>query len=290
MLQIKRLATGLLNLDAMMGGGIPVGRIIEVYGYPHSGKTTLALEISKVFRKTLLMDFEHETDPDYHRALSVSCDVVQPMTFEQGVDDFFKVIWNGGKVKNAKYDCLIIDSIGSAITNKQMEKDIADDTVGALAQKVTQWCRKAEKVFKPLGVTAIVINHRKQTIGGFGGDYTPGGMQLKHSAGIRLALHGSKNRIHEDGVTCNIRQVKNKVCQQIPFDKCEYLIERGKGISRGYEVFLIAEEAGIIEKRGHWYCIGEQKFQGQKALIDVLDDSAVLRKKLYAKAKENNNT
>jgi len=284
---IKRIKTGLVNLDEMMGGGIPVGRIIEVYGYPHSGKSTLCLEISKAFKNTLLIDFEHETDPDYHKALGVKVDVVQPITFEQGVDDFFRVIWNGGKVKKSKYDCLIIDSIGSAITNRQMEKDIADNTVGELAQKVTQWCRKAEKIFKPLEVTALVINHRKQKIGGFGGDYTPGGMQLKHSAGVRLALHHSKNRVHEDGITCNIRQVKNKVCQKVPFSTCEYLIERGLGISRGWELFEKAEQAGIIEKHGHWYHIGEQKFQGQKALVSVLDESAVLRKKLYAKIDQN---
>lgn len=283
MKKIKRIKTGLIRLDAMMGGGIPVGRIIEVYGYPHSGKTTLALEIAKVFKKTLLIDYEHETDPDYHKALNVKVDVVQPMTFEQGVDDFFKIVWNKGKVKKSKYDCLIVDSIGSAITNRQLEKDIADNTVGELAQAVTKWCRKAEKIFKPLGITAIVINHRKQKIGGFGGEYSTGGMQLKHSAGIRLALHGSKNRVHDDGVTCNIRQVKNKVCQSVPFDRCEYLIERGKGVSRGYEIFLEAEQKGIIKKSGHWYKIGEQKFQGLKALLEVLDSSAEIRNKLYDK-------
>jgi len=286
--KIKRIKTGLIRLDEMMGGGLPVGRIIEVYGYPHSGKTTLALEFSKVFKKTLLIDFEHETDPEYHKSLGANVDVVQPMTFEQGVDDFFKAVWNGGKIKKSKYDCLIIDSIGSAITNKQLEKDIADNTVGELAQAVTKWCRKAEKIFKPLGITAIAINHRKKQIGGFGGEYSCGGMQLTHSSGIRLALHGSKNRIHDNGITCNIRQVKNKVSQNITFDTCDYLIERGKGFSRGYELFLQAEPAGVIVKSGHWYSIGEQKFNSLKSLLEVLDGSEEIRKKLYEKIAQNN--
>lgn len=285
---IDRIKTGMVKLDAMMGGGIPKGRIIEIAGYPHSGKTTLALEISKLFRKTLYVDLEHETDPDYHKAMLVNVDIVQPMIFEEVMDEFFgetiaAMNKKGGK---APYDLMIIDSIGSALTAEQYEKPLMDRTVGSLARAVTGWCRKAEKIHKNFGITTLVINHRKPAITSRG-EYNPGGLQLTHSAGIILSIHGGRSDIwKDDGMIMHMKMPKNKVTGAIPLTECEYLIRRGRGISRGWEAFCIGEELGLIKQEGHHYKIGKHEFVGRHEMTEYLDDAPDVREVIAGKWRE----
>ena len=235
----KFIETDFVLLNRMLGGGVPVGKIIEIFGFEGCGKTTLAMELSKVFKQVYYMDFEHELDTRYAKSIGAKfATFKQPVTFEDGIDDFFRSL----KRDKERCDLLIIDTIGSAITNEQLEKELKDNTVGSLPGKVTIFLRKAEKILKPLGITLILLNHKKETIGAGFGDkyYTPGGRQIKYSASIRLSLTEKKNNVYEDdGIIVNIWTKKNKVAQEMIDKNCMYMIRRGLGMLRGEETFRI---------------------------------------------------
>lgn len=268
----KFIETDFLLLNRMLGGGIPVGKIIEIFGFEGCGKTTLAMELSKEFKHVYYMDFEHELDTRYAESIGAKfATFKQPITFEDGIDDFFKHLKKGKKC-----DLLIVDTIGSSITNEQLEKDLKDNTVGSLSGKVTIFLRKAEKILKPLDITLILLNHKKETIGGgFGSKfYTPGGRQIKYSASIRLSLTEKKNAIYPkpDGIIVNIWTTKNKVAQEMQDENCMYMIRRSLGLLRGEETFRLGLEANVIKKEGQSFKIASKSFRGKKAIIDFLCD------------------
>lgn len=291
MKHIEFVPTGLLRLDDMLGGGIPKGQFIEIYGYEYSGKTTLALEISKVFNNVLYVDFEHKSDPIYHNAIGAKVEVQEGVVLEQSMDEVLKKIGDRAKKKNKKlqYDLVIIDSLGASMPKAEYEADLVDSTIGALAKAITRFLRKASNVFPAYGITCIMVNHRKDKIGiSFGdSDYTPGGRQIKYSSLVRLALHRAGQKIYKDvdGNFCRIRQTKNQASSNVPFDKCEYLIIRGRGIIRGFEAFDIGLSTGLIKQGGHWFTIGNKKCKGAVEMIEFLEQHDRLRKVIYEKSK-----
>jgi len=271
----KWITSDFILLNQMLGGGIPVGHIIEVFGFEGCGKTTFALELSKLFKKPYMIDYEYALDKTYMDLLGVKlAKATQPVTFEEGVDNFFRAL------KKHKFDCLIVDTIGSAISEAEIEKELKENTMGIRAQKVTVFCKKAEKICKPLGITVILLNHKKDRIGGGFGDkyYTPGGRQIKFSASIRLSVTKKKCKdFPDDGIIMNIWTKKNKVAQNIPFQNCKYVIRRGMGIIRGEETMRLGIEAGVIKIDKQMYKIGSKSFRGKAKLIDFLNSEERVR-------------
>jgi len=272
----KWIKTDFILLNEMLGNGIPVGKIIEIFGFEGCGKTTLALELSKCFSKTYYIDYEHELDENYVKGIGAKLSKLEcPETFEEGIDNFFHSL-----KKNEKYDLLIIDTIGSAITNEQIEKDLKDNTIGSLSQKVTIFLRKAEKILKPMGITLILLNHKKDKIGiGFGGEryYTPGGRQIKYSSSIRLSITQKKDKIFDDGIISNIWCVRNKVAQGDYLRNCEYIIVRGKGIIKGEEGLRLGTELNIVKRQGQSFVIGKKSFRGKKEVIEFINSNDKIR-------------
>jgi len=278
------LPTEFIRFNKMLAGelpgGIPTGKIIEIFGFEGCGKTTVALELSRIFKSVYYIDFENELDMEYVAMLDAHLSkVIQPVTFEEGIDLFFR------DLKKKKYDCLIVDTIGSAITEGEIEKELKDCTVGIRAQKVTIFCKKAEKILKPLGVTVILLNHKKDRIGsGFGERfYTPGGRQIKYSASIRLSITEKKCKIFDDAIITNIWTKKNKVAKKLDVPNIEYIIRRGKGISRGEEAMCLGLETGVVKKTGQTFKIGSKTFRGKVEVIEFLDAEVKVRKAIYDK-------
>jgi len=200
--------------------------------------------------------------------------------------DFFK------DLKKKNYDLLIIDTIGSAITKDQLEKDIEENTIGSLANRVTLFLRKAEAILKPLGVTVILLNHKKDKIGGFNQKhYTTGGRQILFSSSIRLSVTKKKANIFtepEESIITNIWINKNKVINKPTVSNCMYTIIRGKGISRGEECFRLALDTGMITIKGQMFHIGKKSFRGKRNIVEFLDEHKEIRDKINEKWIEAN--
>jgi len=280
--RVKRwVETDFTLFNQMLGGGVPEGKIIEIYGFEGCGKTTLALELSKYFKSVFYIDYEHELDLEYVEKIGAKIkNIIQPISFEEGVDEIFHEFKEG-----KRYDLIIIDTIGSAITNEQIKKDISEATMGSLAQKVTIFLRKAEKILKPMNVTIILLNHKKDLFGaGFGEQhYTPGGRQIKFSASVRLSITQKKDTIFDDSIITNIWVKKNKVISYNAIQNCFYTIRRGMGIIKGEESFRLGTELNIIKKEGQSFSIGSKKFCGKKEMIDFLNISEEVRKHINEK-------
>jgi recombination protein RecA len=287
----KRISTEFFKLDEMLGGdnpGIPVGKGIEIGGFPGSGKTTLALEISKQFEKPCLIDWEYETDDDFLKMLGVkNLEILRPETWEEGVDSFFHKIL---KNKKKQYDLVILDSVGAAMTKRELEADVGDNIVGHKAIKVAQWAKKANSIYKRLGITCIALNHRHKEIGAFGKDYTPGGRALNHLVSVKLMMSKAKGKLGENSLSSNIVQIRNKTKDGNEYGRCSYQIVRGEGLSRGFESLELGIECGLIKISGAWYHFGEEKFNGMKSIVEVLDQEEELRKVIIDewKSKINN--
>lgn len=276
--KIERISTGFFKLDQMLGGdtpGMPKGKGIEFGGYPGSGKTTLALEISKQFKKPCLIDFEYETNDAFLKSLGVTnLEIIRPETWEEGHDKFFKKI-----LKNQKkqYDLVIVDSVGAALTDRELNAEIKENIVGHKTIKVAQWAKKANSVYKRLGITSIVLNHRHKEFG-TGKDYTPGGRALNHLVSVKLMMSSGRGKLGDNSLTSYVTQIRNKTMDGLEYCKCDYQIVRGKGISRGYEALRIGIECKMIQVKGAWFHFGDEKFNGQRNIVELLDNESELRK------------
>lgn len=303
----KRIKTGLIRFDEMIGGGILEGSRIEIYGREDCGKSTFALEVSKAFKKPYMIDFEHKMSEEYAQIINPELsekkgNLLRGNTLEESLDTFlgeFEDILKKNIARKKKkekevqnFDLLIIDTIGSASTLELIESKLSDKKrVGSLARAVTDFLRnKAEKILTPYGCTTLMLNHKKPTIGAKPFEeqsYTPGGIHLSYSAQIRIAMGRKANRIYEDGITASFWQKKNHTTMTETPKNCEYIIRRGHGIVRGFESLLIGIENGIIKEEGTSYVIGDEKFRGQKAIADFLNETPELQKAIY-EAHQNN--
>ena len=291
-MQVDAISTGSLGLDMALGvGGVPRGRIIEVYGPESSGKTTLALHILAEAQKqggeVAFIDVEHALDPVYARALGVDIDnllVSQPDSGEQALEIAEALVRSGA------IDVLIVDSVAAMTTKAEIEGEMGDSHVGMLARLMSQAMRKLTSIISKSNCVAIFINQIREKIGVVYGnpETTPGGRALKFYASVRMEVR--KGEAIKDGTTIignrtRVKIVKNKVAP--PFRECEFDILYGKGISRSGEVLDLAVDLDIINKSGSWFSYeGQRLGQGRDNIKELLQNTPQLMQEVEEKIKK----
>lgn len=289
---VEVIPTGSLALDMALGiGGLPKGRIVEIYGPESSGKTTLALHVVANAQRAggvaAFIDAEHALDPVYARKLGVDTDsliVSQPDNGEQALEIADMLIRSGA------LDVIVIDSVAALVPKAEIEGEMGDSHVGLQARLMSQALRKMTGALAQAGTTAIFINQLREKIGVMFGnpETTTGGNALKFYSSVRLDIRRVTSIKDGDQVIGNqvrVKVVKNKVAP--PFRKAEFDIMFGEGISRAGEVFGLAVANDIIEKSGSWYSYGGSKLgQGADACKALLKDNPELLDELEAKVRE----
>ena len=286
---VQVIPTGSLALDVALGiGGLPRGRVIEVYGPESSGKTTVALHAvanaQKAGGNAAFIDAEHALDPVYARALGVDTDsllVSQPDTGEQALEIADMLIRSGG------IDIIVIDSVAALVPKAEIEGEMGDSHVGLQARLMSQALRKITGALSATGTTAIFINQLREKIGVFFGspETTTGGKALKFYASVRIDVRRIET-LKEAGAPVGNRTrakvVKNKMAP--PFKQAEFDIVYGKGISREGAIIDMGVEAGIVRKSGSWFTYGDDQLgQGKENVRQFLVDNPELANEIEQK-------
>jgi recombination protein RecA len=289
---VEIIPSGSIALDVALGiGGLPRGRVVEIYGPESSGKTTLALHaVANVQRAggvAAFIDAEHALDPEYARKLGVDVEqllISQPDTGEQALEIADILIRSGG------IDVLVIDSVAALVPKAEIEGEMGDSHVGLQARLMSQALRKITGGLSNSGTTAIFINQLREKIGVFFGspETTTGGKALKFYASIRLdirRIETLKEGTDAVGNRTRVKVVKNKMAP--PFKQAEFDILYGHGISREGEIIDLGVEHGFIRKSGAWYtCEGDQLGQGKENARAFLIDNPQLSDELEIKIKQ----
>ncbi|MDO4590366.1 MAG: recombinase RecA [Slackia sp.] len=283
-LEVGFIPTGALALDAALGiGGVPRGRIVEIYGPESSGKTTLALQILAEAQAlggiVAFIDAEHALDPTYAARLGVDIDEVlisQPDTGEQALEICDML------VRSNAIDAIVIDSVAALVPRAEIEGEIGDSSVGLQARLMSQALRKLAGSLAKSNTTCIFINQLREKIGVMFGnpETTTGGRALKFFSSVRIdirRIETLKSKSNEPiGNRVRAKVVKNKVAP--PFRQAEFDLMYGTGISREGCVIDMGVEAGIVKKSGAWYTCGEQRLgQGREAAKEMLRTNPDLR-------------
>jgi recombination protein RecA len=288
---IDVVPSGSILLDEALGiGGYPRGRIIEMYGPESSGKTTLALhaiaEAQKLGGVAAFVDAEHALDPVYAKNLGVNIDqlwVSQPDTGEQALEITENLVRSGA------VDIIVVDSVAALTPEKEIEGEMGDAVMGMQARLMSQALRKLTAIVGKSNCIVIFINQIRMKIGVMFGnpETTTGGQALKFYSSVRLEIRRIETidgKGDEDAIGNRVRVkvVKNKVAP--PFRKCELDIYFGKGISASASLLDSAVKHGIIDKRGAWYTMGEEKIgQGKENAVNYIEQNAELAKKIEEK-------
>ncbi|MDO3682388.1 recombinase RecA [Micromonospora sp. C28ISP2-4] len=291
--QTAVIPTGSIALDVALGvGGLPRGRVVEIYGPESSGKTTVALHAVANAQRAggiaAFIDAEHALDPEYARALGVDTDallVSQPDTGEQALEIADMLVRSGA------IDIIVIDSVAALVPRAEIEGEMGDSHVGLQARLMSQALRKITGVLNNTGTTAIFINQLREKIGVMFGspETTTGGRALKFYASVRLdvrRIESLKDGTDVVGNRTRVKVVKNKVAA--PFKQAEFDIMYGKGISREGSLIDVGVEQAIIRKSGAWYTYdGDQLGQGKEKAREFLrenpDVAAEIEKKILEK-------
>lgn len=291
-LNIDHISTGSLSLDIALGiGGLPRGRIVEIYGPESSGKTTLALHCIAQGQKSggnvAFIDVEHALDPVYASALGVDIDsllVSQPDTGEQALEITEALVRSGA------IDIIVLDSVAALVTKQEIDGEMGDSHVGVQARLMSQALRKLTGAIAKSNCVAIFINQLREKVGVVYGnpEVTPGGRALKFYSSVRIevrrgeALKSGGDRI---GFRTKAKVVKNKVAP--PFKEAEFDIMFGKGISRIGELLDLAVENDVIAKSGAWFSYnGERLGQGRDNVKQLLTDNTELAQEIEEKTLE----
>ena len=289
---VDAIPTGSMTLDMALGiGGVPRGRIVEIYGPESSGKTTVALQIvaeaQKLGGEVAFVDVEHALDPVYARALGVDIDnmlVSQPDSGEQALEIAEALVRSGA------LDVIVLDSVAAMVTKAEIDGEMGDTHVGQLARLMSQAMRKLTSVISKSNCVAIFINQVREKIGVIYGnpETTPGGRALKFYSSVRIEVRKGeaiKNGAEVIGNRTKCKVVKNKVSP--PFKECEFDLFFGKGISREGEVVDLAVELDIIHKSGAWFSYeGDKIGQGRENTKEWLKNNPDKAKEIEEKIKQ----
>ena len=290
-LDVEAISTGCLSLDMALGvGGVPKGRIIEVFGPESSGKTTLALHIVAECQKhggsAAFIDAENALDPEYAKNLGCNADellVSQPDSAEQALDILQKLL------ETAALDVIVIDSVAALVPIKELEGQIGDMTVGLQARLMSQALRKLSGPINKSRTCVVFINQIREKIGVMFGspETTPGGRALKFYASVRLDIRriaAIKVGTDMTGNRTRVKVVKNKVAP--PFKMTEFDIMYGKGISYAGDLLDLALQGGVVEKMGSWFSYkGDKVAQGREKVKILLESDEKLLKSVLSDVK-----
>jgi recombination protein RecA len=290
--EIAVIPTGALSLDVALGiGGLPRGRVVEIYGPESSGKTTLALHVIAEAQNlggiAAFIDAEHALDPIYARKLGVNIDellISQPDTGEQALEITETL------VRSNAVDVIVIDSVAALVPRAELDGDMGDSLPGLQARLMSQALRKLTAAISRSGASVVFINQIREKIGVMFGspETTTGGRALKFYASVRLDIRRQdaiKNGTESVGVRTKVKVVKNKLAP--PFREAEFDVIYGEGVSKAGTVLDAAVEQGIVEKSGTWYSYKTERIgQGRENAKKWLQDNAVTLVDLEAKVRE----
>ena len=290
-LDVEAISTGCLSLDMALGvGGVPKGRVVEIFGPEASGKTTLALHIvaecQKNGGKAAFIDAENALDPEYAKNLGCNADellVSQPDSAEQALDILQKLL------ETAALDVIVIDSVAALVPIKELEGQIGDMTVGLQARLMSQALRKLSGPINKSRTCVVFINQIREKIGVMFGspETTPGGRALKFYASVRLDIRriaAIKVGTEMTGNRTRVKVVKNKVAP--PFKMTEFDIMYGKGISYAGDLLDLALQGGVVEKMGSWFSYkGDKVAQGREKVKILLESDEKLLKSVLSDVK-----
>ncbi|HTL89482.1 MAG TPA: recombinase RecA [Leptolyngbya sp.] len=290
-MKVETISTGALTLDLALGGGLPKGRVIEIYGPESSGKTTLALhavaEVQKAGGIAAYVDAEHALDPSYSAALGVDIAnllISQPDTGESALEIVDQL------VRSTAVDIVVVDSVAALVPRAEIEGEMGDSHMGLQARLMSQALRKITGNIGKSGCTVVFINQLRQKIGVTYGspETTTGGQALKYYASVRLdirRIQTLKKGTEEFGTRAKVKVAKNKVAP--PFRIAEFDIIFGKGISTLGCLVDLAEETSVIVRKGAWYSYkGENISQGRDNAIKYMEERPELAKDIEVQVRE----
>ena len=294
-MNVEAIPTGALSLDVALGiGGIPRGRIIEVYGPESSGKTTLALhviaEAQKMNGEAAFIDAEHALDPVYAKHLGVDIDnliVSQPDTGEQALEIAEALVRSGA------LDIIVVDSVAALVPKAEIDGDMGDSHIGLQARLMSQALRKLAGAINKTKTVIVFINQLREKVGIMFGnpETTPGGRALKFYASVRMDIRKVENLKQDGEVVGNrarVKVVKNKVAP--PFREAEFDIMYGKGISKEGNIVDLAVNLDIIEKSGSWFSYNDSRIgQGRENVKKFLIENPDIMKEIEEKIRDNFN-
>jgi recombination protein RecA len=289
-MKVETIPSGALTLDLALGGGLPKGRVIEIYGPESSGKTTLALhaiaEVQKAGGVAAFVDAEHALDPSYAAVLGVDIEnllVSQPDTGEMGLEVVDQL------VRSVAVDIIVIDSVAALVPRAEIEGDMGDAHMGLQARLMSQALRKITGNIGKSNCTVIFLNQLRQKIGVVYGnpETTTGGNALKFYASVRLdirRIQTLKRGTEEYGIRAKVKVAKNKIAP--PFRIAEFDIIFGKGISTLGCLIDLAEETGVLKRKGAWYSYnGDNIGQGRDKTLTYLEENTTLAKEIEQKVR-----
>ena len=289
---VDSISTGSISIDFALGiGGVPKGRIIEIYGPESSGKTTLALHIIAEAQKgggeAAFVDAEHALDPAYARALGVDIDNLLISQPDVG-DDALAI--TELLVRSGAVDVVVVDSVAALVPRSEVDGDIGDASVGVVARLMSQALRKLASSISRTNCVVIFINQLREKIGVVYGnpETTPGGRALKYFSSVRIdvrRVEAIKAGTEQIGVRTRAKIVKNKVAP--PFREAEFDIMFGEGISKSGELLDLGIKLELIEKGGAWYTIGETRLQGRDNVKDYLKENPAIAEELEAQIRKD---
>ncbi|MBQ8974967.1 MAG: recombinase RecA [Oscillospiraceae bacterium] len=289
---VEAIPTGSISLDLALGiGGVPKGRIVEIYGPESSGKTTLALQVVASAQQrggeAAYIDVEHALEPAYARALGVDIEnllISQPDTAEDALNIAETLVRSGA------IDVLVVDSVAALVPRSEIEGEMGDSSVGVIARLMSQALRKLAGCISKTNCVVIFINQLREKIGVMYGnpETTPGGRALKYFSSVRIdvrRIETLKNGSEMIGNRTRAKIVKNKVAP--PFREAEFDIMYGEGISKYGELVDLAVKLDIIEKGGAWFTVGETRIQGRDNVKQYLKDNPDIANEIEEKIRAN---
>ena len=289
---VEAISTGSLSLDLALGiGGVPRGRIVEIYGPESSGKTTLALHILASAQKTggevAFIDVEHALEPAYARALGVDIDsllISQPDTGEQALEITEQLVRSGA------LDVVVVDSVAALLPRSELEGEMGESSVGVIARLMSQALRKLAGTVSRTNCIVVFINHLREKIGVMYGnpETTPGGRALKYFSSVRIDVRRIETlKVGGEmiGNRTRAKIVKNKVAP--PFKEAEFDIIYGEGISKIGEIVDLGVKLDLIDKAGAWYTYGDVRVQGRDSMKEFLREHPDVSDQIEAEIRAN---